>query len=191
MTPFDDEDEELWEEEEETSGSPSFSDDDDEDDLFADDDEDEGDWEDEDEDDDLNAIIELSDELAESGELRRSMRLWRKNIERFPEDPTAWFQLGRACFRVLEEESEHHDIWADDAELLGFYEEAAGALDEAVTIDEDHYESWNILGALYAIHGNWRSAIECWEKSLKILPGQKDATEDLKHARENLDAEST
>lgn len=195
MPRFDDDDE-VWEDEDEEGVDPFDDEDDDEDEddggFFLDeddDDEEEGEWEEED--DDLANVIELADDLADSGESRRALKLWRKTIERFPEEHEAWFHLGRACFRVLEEETEHHEIWIDDAELMGLYEEAVGALDEAVTIEEKHFDSWNLLGALYALRGNWRSAIECWEKSLKIKPGQEEVEEDLENARENLDAEST
>lgn len=176
-------------EEEEADGELGVDEVEEDDSFFSDgeySEDDEAGGEDEEGDDDLEALIELGEELAESGELRRALRLWRKAVDRFPEEQEVWFRLGQACFRVIEDESSHHDIWEDDAELQGLHEEALTALDESITIDDRHHHSWNLLGALYMLRKNPQSAVECWEKSLQIKSGQKQVKQDLEEARAEL-----
>ncbi|MCC5877061.1 MAG: tetratricopeptide repeat protein [Candidatus Sumerlaeia bacterium] len=132
----------------------------------------------------LEELIQQADELAELGEPRKALRLWRRQIERFIDDPNAQYAYAQAAFRLLEEEIVTEKWWVSDVELVSLFEESLSALEEAVTIDETHFNSWNLMGALYALRHNFESAIPCWEKSLEINPDQIDVKNDLEEARE-------
>lgn len=132
----------------------------------------------------LEELIQQADELAELGEPRKALRLWRRQIERFIDDPNAQFAYAQAAFRLLEEEIVSEKWWVSDVELVAFFEESLSALEEAVSIDEGHFQSWNLMGALYALRHNYESAIPCWEKSLDINPDQIHVKNDLEEARE-------
>lgn len=133
---------------------------------------------------DLEDVIAQGEELSDFGEHRKALRLWRRHIDRFSDEVDAQFSYGQAAFRVLEEQIVTERWWNSDAELVTFYEESLGALEEAVSIDEEHAPSWNLMGALFALRQNHDSAISCWEKSLEINPDQPEVKSDLKEARE-------
>lgn len=134
----------------------------------------------------LQAIADRAEEMAESGDLRRPVKLWRKNMDRFADEPLAYFHYGQACFRLLSEEMIHEELWETNADIVGFYEEALSALEEAVSMEPEHHPTWNIIGALYALRGNRHLAIDAWEKSLAINPSQPQVREDLATMKENL-----
>ncbi|CAN5439102.1 hypothetical protein BH09SUM1_BH09SUM1_32820 [soil metagenome] len=165
---------------------------------FEDDPEEEFEWEEDSEEEsadiadaaegeELQQLIDETEELSETGELRKAVRMWRKSMDRFSDDPVAYFHLGRACFRLLTEEMVHEDLWQANADSVGLLEEALSALEEAVSMDPAHKDAWNLIGALHSLRDNHAQAAEAWEKSLKIDPKQKQVREDLASARENLE----
>lgn len=164
MAPYEDE-EDYWEQD------PADSDDEDEEGALE-------------EPEDLAEMIDLGEQLAELGEHRKALRLWRRHIDRFSDEADAQFAYGQAAFRVLHEEIVTERWWNSDAELVTFYEESLSALEDAVTIDESHFPSWSLMGALFALRHNHESAISCWEKSLEINPDQDDVRNDLEEIRE-------
>ncbi len=161
MPQFDEDDDVLWEEEEQTE-------------------------EEEDADDELDNLIAEVDELADTGQLRRAVRIWRRSIDRFSDEPRAYHHYGLTCFRLLEFETSYQPNWDTEPSLVGLYEEAAGALEEAVGLEEENYEAWNILGALYALRENYREAVQAWERSLSTEPDQPQVVEDLESVRHKL-----
>jgi tetratricopeptide (TPR) repeat protein len=165
----------------EKSAMPTFDDDEeywDEDPLEDEDEEEEDDVE------DHTAIVEQADELADVGEFRKAIRLWRRSIERFSDEPEAQFAYGRTVFRLLEEEIVTEKWWVSDAELVSLYEECLAALEEAVSIDDQFLPSWNLMGTLFALRQNYESAISCWQKSLEIDDDQPQVRIDLEEAQE-------
>ncbi|MCC7392424.1 hypothetical protein IT571_08730 [Candidatus Sumerlaeota bacterium] len=166
-----DEDDDSW-----SDSSEDYDDDDDDDD-------------DEEEGAEIEALISQSDELAERGDQRRALRLWRKNIDRVADEPIAFYQLALAIFRVIEEASATEEIWHADADLVGMYEEAIGILEEAITMDDEHVDSWNLYGALLALRENNEEAIVAWERSLDLDPNQKVVKEDLKRLKKLVEEE--
>ena len=166
----DEEEEELWDEEPEE-------------------DEEEDDEEEEEEEGgtDLDEVVAEGEDLAERGELRKALRLWRKNIDRFADEPVAFYQLALAIFRVLEEAVATHEIWQSDSDLVGLYEEALSNVEESLAMDEEHVDSWNLLGALQALRENHKEAAAAWERSLELQPNQRQVKADLKRVKQNLD----
>lgn len=165
MPRFDDQDEEeLWDEE-------------------SDEDEEEPEPDDGEE---LDSIIGEGEHFAETGQYRKALRLWRRNIDRFSDEPLAFHHLALAAFHVLEEAAATQDIWQSDSDLLGLHEEAVTALEEALSMDKDRTDSLNLLGALHALRENYKEAIASWERSLKINPNQRQVKADLKDAKKNL-----
>jgi len=137
----------------------------------------------------LQAIIDRAEEFAEVDEFRRAVRLWRQNIDRFADEPLAYYHYGQACFRLLSDDLIHEEMWENNADAVGIYEEALSALEEAVSMDKDHAPSWNMIGALYALRGNNQLAIEAWEKSLAIDPTQDQVRRDLRDLKGHDDDE--
>lgn len=164
MAPYEDDEEDYWDR-----------------DPMEDDEEDEEEGEELEE---LPDVVLAADELAELGEPRKALKLWRREIERFVDEPDAQFAYARTAFRLLEEEIVTEKWWVSDVELVALYEESLAALEEAVNIDEGHYQSWNLMGALYALRRNYESAIPCWEKSLELNPDQPEVKSDLEEARD-------
>lgn len=157
MSPFDEEEDDvLWEDDEPGNG-------------VADEEENE-----------LDDFIAEVEELTETGQLRKAVRLWRRSIDRFSDEPEAYFHYGLTCFRRLEEEAAVQEIWHAEPELVGLYEEASGALEEAVNLEDDNHEAWNVLGALYALRENHQEARKAWQRSLEIDPHQPQVKQDLK-----------
>lgn len=155
----------------------------------ADDAEDEEEEESADEEDgesELTPIIEQANELIEDSEFRKAVRLWRRSMDRFADEPEAWYHFGRACFRLLADDITHEAMWENDADNLGIHEEALSALEEAVSMDEEHADAWNLIGSLHALRRNYRSAAEAWERSLEIRPNQRQVKRDLADAKAEL-----
>lgn len=165
-----------------------FEDDDAE--FSLDEDDDDGDEEEGDEeaggDEELDSLIERTDELAQEGEYRKAVKLWRQNMDRFSEFPRAYYHHALACFRYLEAEISIHSMWESDAKLIGLHEEAATALEESVELDDEQIDAWNLLGALHALREDHRSAAICWERSLELSPNQKQVKSDLAAAKAKL-----
>ncbi|MCC6547982.1 tetratricopeptide repeat protein [Candidatus Sumerlaeota bacterium] len=152
-------------------------------------DDEEDDGEDEEEGAEIEALIAQSEEMAERGEQRKALRLWRKNIDRFADEPVAFYQMALAIFRLIEEASATEEMWEADADLVGMYEEAIGILEEALTMDDEHVDSWNLLGALLELRENHEEAIVAWERSLELNPDQKVVREDLKRVKKIVEEE--
>ncbi len=159
MPQFDDDEDLLWEEEDEEQAEV------------------------EEDSNELDELIAEVDELSDTGQFRKAVRQWRRSIDRFSDEPRAYHHYGLTCFRLLEEEAAYQPNWDTEPSLVGLYEEASGALEEAVNLEEDNFEAWNILGALYALRENYREAIGAWERSLAIEPNQEQVREDLETVR--------
>lgn len=136
---------------------------------------------------DLDALIDDGNELIENGEYKEAIDHFEEVVESYPEEALSHYHLGRACYCLLREEMESQTLWEDDAELLELHERAIGCFDSALELDPDHIPSLNALGALYAVRGNHRGAVECWEKSLELDGDQEEVRNDLEEAKSNLD----
>ena len=133
----------------------------------------------------LQELVDRADEMAETGGHRRAVRLWRKNIDRFADEPQAYFHYAQACFRLLSDDLIHDEMWESNADDVGVYEEALAALEEALTMDKEHVDSLNMIGALYVLRSNKELAIDSWERSLKANPNQPQVRTDLKGLKGN------
>jgi len=171
MPPMDDEQEEgeaLWEEDFE---------------------EDEGDEDEEEEegDEELALLVEQADELIETGEARKAVALWRRSIDRYSDEPSAYFHYARACFRLIEEELGDIEELADDSELLPIYSRGLSAVEEATAAEEENADWWTLLGQFYALRGKWKPAAESFNQSIELKPRQPAVKELLAKARERMD----
>ncbi len=155
-------------------------------------DEEEYEWEDsddeeeeevEEEETDLDVLIDETEELVETGQARRAIRIWKKSMDRFADEPRAFYQLGWACYRYLEDELGGRETLAGDPELLPFYEEGIYSLEEAVSMEPDNQQAWNLAARLYLMRDKKKAAIEALEKSLEIDDSQDDIQEMLDDLR--------
>lgn len=152
--------------------------DDEEDYLWGDDDEedeDEEEYEDEEE-GELDQLIDVSGEMVETGESIAAMRLWRHSIDRFSDEPRAYVAHAEACLGYLMEQLGDEPLRRDDEELQPVFKRAVFAAEEALGIEPEEYEAWNILGELYRLQQNTELALNAWNKSLELNPDQ-DAIE--------------
>lgn len=157
---------------------PRFEDDDEE--MLWEDDADDDEEEDVDEgDDDLSELIEITEELVETGEAKKAIRLWRRSIDRFADEPLAFYHQGLAAQRYLEEELGGRKLTGADTDLLPFYDLAVSAFEEVVSMEPENTDALNALGHLHATRGRAKMAREAWEKSLEIKEDQDDIRAEL------------
>lgn len=176
--------EEHWEEEEETEAS--F----DEDAVEDDDEESEEEAEETTTDEvleEIAALVEESEEFCDRGEFRKAVRLWRKHIDRFSDEPVVYFYLAHATFRLLCEEVLSGGEWDSSAEATVLHEEILATLDEALAMDDEYVEALNLLGAAHMLRGEHAEAVKAWEASLALDEDQPDVETDLEEARGYLD----
>jgi tetratricopeptide (TPR) repeat protein len=166
MPRFDDEEEYGWEDEEESAGP----DDDEEDDDEV----------------GLDTLIEVADELVETGEARQAIRLWRRSIERFSDEPEAYYHQARACYGYLLEQLGDEFLENDQEELLPIHNQAISALEEALAMEPDDAASWNLLGDLYRMKENWATALDSYKKAYKLDPDLPVIEDKIDEARDEL-----
>jgi tetratricopeptide (TPR) repeat protein len=147
---------------------------------FADDEEED---EDDDEEQELDELIEESEELVETGQARKAMRLWTKAIDRFADEPAAFYHLGLACLRHIEEETGGEPV-EEDSDLTTVYEEGLTALNEATGMEPDDAAAWTALGRLLMLGRKYSEAADCFEKSLGLDDSQRQTKKLLKEARD-------
>lgn len=147
---------------------------------FAEDEDEEEDGDDEQE---LDELIEQSEELVETGQARKAIRLWTKSMDRFADEPAAFYHLGLACLRHIEDETGGEPL-DEDSELMSVYEDGLTALNEATTMEADDAAAWTALGRLLMLGSKYQEAVECFEKSLELDENQRQTKKLLKEARE-------
>lgn len=155
------------------------------DEEYWDDDEAESPDDDEEEiEEDLVELIDEATELVETGEARKAVRLWRRSIERFADEPEALFQFARACHQVLEDDLGDEEAVPADSELLPFLELGLSQAEEATTQDPEHAGAWALMGRFFFLGGRFSGAVEAFEKALEADAGQPEVQRLLDIARE-------
>jgi tetratricopeptide (TPR) repeat protein len=132
--------------------------------------------------DDLVQLIEETEELAEAGELKKALRLWRKSIDRFSDEPVAYFHMALGCFRLLSEEMTTGGVWDSTAEMAALHEEALSHCDECLEMDDEFIPALNLMGALHVLRDDHKEAVKAWKRSLAIDEDQPDVKQDLEEA---------
>ena len=186
---FDDEEEFAFGEPEDEIEDESF-DLEDEDGEFLDDEEEDEEYADDDEGNeftDLDSVVEEGEELLEAGEYAKAIELLAGGIEAFADAPQLYYLLGLASTEALKEDMAHNELWEKDSDLVEMYEQAVSAFEEALNLEAEHLGSLNALGTLYALRGNYESAINCWEKSIEVEPDQQPVLDDIRMARRKMD----
>jgi tetratricopeptide (TPR) repeat protein len=131
-------------------------------------------------------LVEESEELCDRGEFRKAVRLWRRVIDRFADEPIVFFYKAQATFRLLCEEVLSGGAWDSSAEASVLHEEVLSTLDEALVMDSEYIEALNLLGAAHMLRGDHGEAVKAWETSLKLDEDQPDVEVDLEEARKYL-----
>ncbi|MBI1289860.1 hypothetical protein GC173_01265 [bacterium] len=134
----------------------------------------------------IAALVEESEELCDRGEFRKAVRLWRRVIDRFADEPVVYFYKAHATFRLLCEEVLSGGAWDSSAEAAVLHEEVLATLDEALAMDSEYIEALNLLGAAHMLRDDHREAVKAWEASLKLDEDQPDVEADLEEARKYL-----
>jgi tetratricopeptide (TPR) repeat protein len=134
----------------------------------------------------LQELIDEAEDLAEQGELKKSLRLWRRNMDRYSDEPIAYYHLALATFRLLNEELMTSGAWDSTAELAVLHEEAITALDECLAMNKKFVAAWNLLGALHMMREEYKDAVKAWEASLELDEDQDEVRSDLEEARKYI-----
>lgn len=140
------------------------------------------------EDDDLEALIDEGEALIEEGEYEAALELFREASERFPDNPLAAYHVGQTALMMFTDGIDNEPNWKDDDDLVALYEEALGAFDMAISLEDDYYPAYNGLGALHMLTNATRAAVEAWERSLAINADQDEVPTVLKQAKKRLKA---
>lgn len=157
------------------------------DDDFEDDEsEDEEEEEDEDGDSDLLALIDEADTLVGEGEYLKAIKLWKRSLDRFSDEPAAYFHTAKCIHEfIVAEQGASDDDWKDNTKLFALSEDAIGYLQEAVGMDDDHEEAWLVLGQVLALRGDNEEAVVAFEKTLELNPNQKKAKKALQQLHDD------
>lgn len=162
------------------------------DDALLDEDDDLGEYDEDDdveadeEEDELQSLIDEGEALIEEGEYGSALELFREASERFPESPLALYHVGQTALMLFTDTMDPDSNWQDDDDLTSHYEEAQSAFESALSLDEGFYPALNGQGALFMVVSNPAAAIDCWQRSLDIMPDQEDITQAIDEARSSL-----
>lgn len=165
-------------------GEDSDLEDEDDEELLDDDDDNAGD----DDEDELEDLIAEGDTLMEEGEYQQALEIFREAAERFPENPSAVCKVGHAALMLFTDGVEETSNWEDDDDLAAHHEEALGAFETTLSMDEEYVDALNGLGALYMLTDRVEEACEAWERSTQVDPDQDEIIEALEAARTQLDS---
>jgi tetratricopeptide (TPR) repeat protein len=102
-------------------------------------------------------LIDAGLALERAGRLAEAAAVYRTAIERDPETPELWFNLGNVEY------------------ALGRVGDAARSLRRAVELDPEFVESWNNLGNALAESGRSEEASAAWQRAVALDPGCADA----------------
>ena len=58
----------------------------------------------------------------------------------------------------------------------GSFDEALKSFEQAISFDQNNPDLWNFMGATLRSLGRYDEAIDCFIKSLKIVPRDKDSS---------------
>lgn len=141
--------------------------------------------EDDDEEGELEELIDLSDEYIETGQSRQAIKLWRKSIDRFSDEPEALYNYARACHGYLDEQLGDEPL-SGDIDLSPLMDQAVSALDEATAMDPDKKAYWNLLGKLHVKNEKFGAAVEAFRKSLELDEDQSEIQLAMELAEEHL-----
>ncbi|MFQ5767134.1 MAG: tetratricopeptide repeat protein [Acidobacteriota bacterium] len=79
----------------------------------------------------------------------------------------------------LEEDPQHHYMWANEQFRRGYYLEALEAINKAIGLDPDKYEYFNMRGLIYRNAGELDKALTDFQKVLELNPYYTDAHNNL------------
>jgi len=97
-----------------------------------------------------------------------SIRLFEEYLRSYPEDHQARMLLGNAYFRCRK------------------LREAARVYSAVISQNPKNPDAYENLGVVHANQGNFRHAIEVWEKLLEIAPGRSDIRAGIDRAKRFL-----
>jgi hypothetical protein len=117
---------------------------------------------------------------------KKPIAIYKKAVQRKPEDAKAHFDLGNALLRerlfddaiteykkVLELKPDYAEAYNGLGTVLiwkGLYIEAINGFKKAVELKSDYIEAWNNLGIMYEDLGQYEKAVEAYDESIKLLP---------------------
>lgn len=116
------------------------------------------------------------------GRFKTAVKTLRDLIEKFPNSPQVFHDLGVAYMMRLKADVQVQEYWENLADDEQVYQEAHDAFSRAIEIDPNFLGSLNNLGALEVMRGNLDRGIELWERSLSLNPSQPAVRDDLKAA---------
>ena len=126
-------------------------------------------------------------ELAESGDFDSADAELRAAIERYPDSPLPHHDLSVLRLTQLRRDYEHLEVWEDLSGDEALFEEAVREAEAALELDAEFLPARNNLAMLFALRGWWKDALEQWETSLSVDPGQSQVREHMVEARKHLD----
>jgi tetratricopeptide (TPR) repeat protein len=112
---------------------------------------------------DARAYFSLGNALYATGHKDESIAAYRKAVELDPSLTRAYYNLGAVLFDL-----------GRDSEALGAYKVALEPIDRAFArnepVDRIHARAYSNLGAIYLRQKQWQSAIDAYNKALKLDP---------------------
>jgi cytochrome c-type biogenesis protein CcmH len=121
-----------------------------------------------------------------------------ERLEREPDNVEGWVLLGRsysamgrfpeastALRRAVELQADDPSLLADYADVLAMANgqslegEAMRAIEKALAIDPDHPKALALAGTAAYEHGDFRGAVERWERLLKTVPPESEGARSI------------
>lgn len=135
---------------------------------------------------DLDARLSEAEEHLRHGRFDEALHALHKAAEEHPDSPLPWHDLGAAWMSRLRADVAADVLWEDRADDESAWQQAHEAFLKALAFDPNFVPSLNDLGALAAMHGQKGQAVEFWERSLAVNPGQDAIRADLEALRAKL-----
>jgi tetratricopeptide (TPR) repeat protein len=135
----------------------------------------------------LDALLKSAQALFEESDLTATIKRLQEGVERYPDSPLPHHNLSVVYISMLLEEETRREVWEDLADEEACFEAAVRESEQAIGLDRNFVAAYNNLGMLFASRGWWAEAIEQWETSLSIDPGQSKIRDDMMQARSHLD----
>ncbi len=134
----------------------------------------------------LDALLKSAQALFEEGDLTGTIKRLQECIGQYPDSPLPHHNLSVVYIHMLLEEETRKEVWEDLSDEEACFEAAVRESELAIGQDRNFVAAYNNLGMLFASRGWWAEAIEQWETSLNIDPGQSKVRDEMMQARSHL-----